>query len=145
MNSDSNLWFNSNWFASIVGAAVGFIFSLTILFVTNKINNKNQEKNDKRNLLIILTQSYSKLFYIIYQGSLDKSKIDYNGLRTELRNSNLIWVLNGELRESFLELYRIYNQTGTDFENQQGKIYNCLVGIVNELNKCGADIFGDKQ
>lgn len=144
MDTNNTPWFNSNWFAALIGAIVGGFISISIFFATNYINKKNQEKTERKNLLILLTQSNPRLFSIIHIGSLNKNKIDYAELRKELKNTSIIWILPTEVKEPFLELYRIHAYDSQEYDINKQNIYNCLVKIENEFNKYGVDLFGDK-
>lgn len=138
---NSNAFYNSNWFSSLLGAVVGAAISL----LTTYLNNKKQEKTEKKNLLVLIIHSNGKLFSLIHRGAINKNKIDYYEIRKELLNCDFVWILPNNLKNIFEELYEIYSCDGDEFDSKKFKTYECFVRINDELNRYGVDIFGDKQ
>lgn len=132
-------WYDSKIFSVVIGALITLItFALSQLILHYREKNK-----DKKNLVMIITQSNSLLFSIIYQGSINKDKIDYKNLRIELEKSNVIFILNGDLRSSFEKLYKIHNASPECYTENKTKIHSILVDITNEISKYGDEVFGD--
>lgn len=93
---------NEAWYESkLFVGAVGWLVSLITFYLGYVINKSNQEKNDRRNIIILITQTNSSLFSLIYQYSLNPASIDYVKLRTELLKTNVIYVLPPKLNYFF--------------------------------------------
>ena len=91
----------------------------------------------------MITQNNHSLFSVIYIGALNKDKIDYTKLRQELSKSHIIYILPKDVRKEFEKLYEIHFHNGSDYYNNHKKeIHQCLINIIEQINKHGADIFG---
>ncbi|GED55185.1 hypothetical protein EDM54_02150 [Brevibacillus borstelensis] len=136
---------NEAWYESkLFVGAVGWLVSLITFYLGYVINKSNQEKNDRRNIIILITQTNSSLFSLIYQYSLNPASIDYVKLRTELLKTNVIYVLPPKIKLLFQDLYTIH-LSGPDYYTQNKHLIpGKLQGIVNELNEYGVDTFGYK-
>lgn len=128
---------NSNLLSAIIGALV----TIVIFVIGNIINAKRQKKNDIKDLIILLTQTNQKLFSLIYQGSLDCTNIDYLGIRNELENTSIIYILPNDLRKNFMELYKIYFTDPTYYDDHKCDIYERLKSIINVLNSYEVYLF----
>lgn len=136
---------NEAWYETkIFIGAVGWVLALVTFFLSQYLIRFNQRQNDKRNIIILITQSNAPLFSLIYQYSLNKNAIDYVKLRTELLKSNVIYVLPPKIKVLFNDLYTIYLSGPEYYDSNKHLIFLKLKGIVNELNEYGVDTFGYK-
>lgn len=134
-------WYNANLFSNLVGVVLGFILSSIASLVSNYFNNRNQRKEEIKNLLLLLMQSNSELFSLIYQGAMDRNKLDYIKLREYLKKNNIIFVLPQDLKVEFKKLYEIY--LASDYESKKHLIYPQVVKINKVLDEYGVELFGN--
>ena len=136
----SEKWYNSQLFSSLIGAVVALI----VMLISNYFNEKGKNQDNKKQLLILITQSNPKLFSIIYNASINNENIDYVNLRKELFSCSIVWVLPKEIKELFIRLYEIQNYTPKEYEGNKCKIPIICKEISKELMKYGVDVVGIK-
>lgn len=128
-------WYESNFFGVILGAAISIIIFILSQYFVNRI----EKKKNKQNVVLLITQSNASLFSIIYKGSLNKDKLDYIKLRSELDKTNVLFVLPEEIRKPFEQLYKIHLMDESYYRENKHRIHLLLVQIVNELKNYGVD------
>ncbi|WP_176345172.1 hypothetical protein [Priestia aryabhattai] len=119
----------------VLGIIIGGSITLLTFIATQLINHLKDLKKNRRDLITLVTQTHSKLFSLIYQGSCNKEKINYIGIRQELERINLIYVLPKKLKEPFKNLYNVYNGNEDFYKDNKHKIHGFLVKIVQELDR----------
>ncbi|MCM3527834.1 hypothetical protein M4D56_01830 [Cytobacillus oceanisediminis] len=136
--SSPGSFFDTKLFIALITSTVTII-----IFILGQISIRSlQKKNDKRNTLILITQSNSALFSLIYRGSIDEKNLDYLKLREELIKSNVIFVLPNEVKHHFRELYKIHFSGGDYYDQNKDRIHKTLKNIVEVLNNYGVETFG---
>lgn len=136
----SEKWYNSQLCSSLIGSGVAII----VMLISNYFNEKSKTKDNRKELLILITQSNPKLFSIIYNVSINNENIDYVNLRKELFSCSIVWVLPKEIKELFIGLYEIHNYNPKEYEKNKYKIPIICKEISKELIKYGVDVIGIK-
>ena len=135
---------DSNITATLLGTFIGGFISIIIFLFTNHVNKINQDRIDKKNLLINITVNNQSLFSLIYFGSISEDNIDYIKLRQELKKTNILWLLPSPIKEYYKELCIIFSYTGDDFKKRKGRVQKCLINIVTSFSEYGVEVFGIK-
>lgn len=128
-------WYETNLFGVIIGAVI----SIVIFFLSQYFTNISEKKKNRQNIILLITQSNASLFSIIYKGSLNKDKIDYIKLRSEIEKSNILFVLPDNIRKPFEELYKIHLMDELYYRENKHRIHSLLEKIVIELKRYGVD------
>lgn len=132
------MWYNSNWFSAIIGAIV----SVLTTGVTMIITSKNKCREDKKNLIYILSQLNPILFKNIFSAHIDEKYIDFIELRKEIEKKNFIYFsLPKDARELFFKLYKLFHGDPQSFQDNKNEILNILKKMYNVFSGYGEDIF----
>ena len=134
------------WYeTSLMSAMMGGFFALLVFVLGCIFSIKMQEKENRKNFLILLIQQYNQLFSIIVLGAEESNNILYKELRQELdKNSAIIFLIPKELKDSFTELIKIHHSSTDYYQKNKQDIYKHLKEIVKVLNNFGVDLFGVK-
>lgn len=130
-------WYDSNWFSMLIGALI----TITVFIISSYIENRRRKIEDRKNLLILVTQTYSELFSIIGYSAVSNT-VDFLHLRESLKGTeNILFILPLDIRQYFTELYKIHNADPMYYTNNKSKIQEYLILIENKLKEYGVDIF----
>lgn len=131
-------WYETKLFIALLSATV----TICVFILGQILSRRLQKKNDKRNTLILITQSNATLFSLIYRGSMGEGNIDFIKLREELIKTNVVFILPEDLKEEFKALYKIYFSGPDHYDENYKQIYKILKNIIAMLNNYGVETFG---
>lgn len=136
--AEAGKWYDSNF----AGVLIGFMLTIIANWVSSKINNKRLRDEEIKQVLLMIYQTDSELFSIIYKGATNEKLIDYAKLRKCLMSSNFIFLLPPKLKDEFKSLYEIY--LGDNYEGNKHKIPRIIKKISEILEGYGVELFGTK-
>lgn len=134
---NSDKWYNSN----IVSAIIGALSAIFGTFIAIYFSEKNRKKDDRKNIIMLIIQSNPDLFNLIFNSAKNKININHTEFRKLLKQSNIVYLLPGELKIEFLKLLKIYELKEEDFKNEKSKVYIQCKKIVDTIERYGAGIF----
>lgn len=136
--SPKDPWYNAN----IVSALIGAFVALFGTFIALYFSEKNRKRDERKNMIILMHQANSDLFYQIYNESINKGSINHTQMRQLLKNFNLIYLLPVRLRTEFEKINKVYLSSPDEFQKKSNNIHNHCVNIIKYIDEYGAGIFG---
>jgi len=137
INLSTTPWYDSNWFSMLIGSLI----TVLVFIISSYMENRRRIIEDRKNLLMLITQTYSELFSIIAYSTVS-SNIDYLHLREQLQGTeNILFILPQDIKQLFLELYKIHNSNSQYYTNNKSRIQGYLIRIEQKLKEYGVDIF----
>lgn len=133
----SEKWYNSN----ITSALIGAISALAGTFIAIYISEKNRKKEERKNIIILITQTHSELFNLIFSSAKSESNVDHTKFRKLIGQFNILYLLPKNLKYDFLKLAKIYEYRGEEFEKVKANVHIECKKIVDTIKRYGADIF----
>lgn len=139
INNTPEPWYESNLFCAIIGATIALITTV----ITIHISNKQKKIDDKKNTIILITQTNQELFSYIYEVSKNINKMNHTKFRELLKNFSIIYILPNNLKSEFNKILEIYMLPPNQFSDKSSDIFSHCKNIVAYLNTYGDDIFNE--
>lgn len=136
--SPKDAWYNTNIVCALIGAFVALFGTFIALY----FSEKNRKRDERKNMIILMYQANSDLFYQVYNESINKGSINHTQMRQLLKNFNLIYLLPNKLKIEFEKINNIYLSSPDEFQGKSDNIHNHCVNIIKYIDEYGAGIFG---
>ncbi|ENY8678790.1 TPA: hypothetical protein KOP76_002987 [Clostridioides difficile] len=135
--SSQEKWYNSNIVSAIIGAVIAIAVALLTIYITEKL----KIKEEKKNTIILITQTNQELFYNIYIGSKSNNNINHSKFRELVKHSSIIFIMPQNLKNEFSKMFEIYSLIGDDFVARKDEVHTHCINIVKIIEEYGVDVF----
>lgn len=134
----------SLWESNITNTIVGFVLGTTATIISGYISDKKNDKNNTQNIVKEFIITNPNIFNNVFKAGLDE-EINEIELKSAIRdNPNIYFLLPENLRQLFIELFKLYDYAPKDYDKQKFKIKMQLKLIYSEIISYGYDIFDSK-